>query len=247
MTSPVVRAAITVIRLWTTFYTFGLPPQVRDRRREEILSDVWHHVSDCEDHPVRLAAQLIARIVLGSFDDLGWRFEQRHVRWSWMTVAAAATPIAVAVIVAWMLSASLPVPPDPPSFNVHAQSSPSPPPPPPPPPPDGRSGSGPVVDFSYGETSYTVIPEAAAPARVKEVRPIYPPILKAAAVEGVVVVQGTITEEGRVMDAHLVQPAGLLGQSAIAAISQWQFTPSKPAYRRSQRLLTVSVTFSSRK
>ena len=121
-----------------------------------------------------------------------------------------------------------------------------PPPPPPPPPPFGSRGSAPV-DFTYAETAFTISREPTTPRPVKEVRPIYPPILKANGVEGVVVVQGRITDEGRVADLHVEGPADLLAQSAISAISQWEFAPSDRSQPRSQRRFTVSVKYSAGK
>jgi len=240
MTTSLVRAAMAVIRLWGRFYTQGLPPHVRKRRRDEITSDVWDHVSEGEEYPMSLAAQLFWRLVIGLGDDVAWSLEQRRAGWFWRRTLAAGALVALAVVVTRSAVTRLPPPPPPPTFTVHA----APNPPPPPPPLDRRGGSVPL-EFTYGETSYTVIPQAAAPDRLKEVRPIYPPLLRAASVEGVVVVSGRITENGRVADAHLVQPAGLLGQSAINAVRQWEFAPSKSTDHRSDRVLTVSVKFSS--
>jgi TonB family protein len=243
MTSPPVRAAAALIRAWTTLYTCGLPPEVRHRRREEIASDISDHISDCGDSPVSLTVQLIARGVFGIMDDFGWRLEQRRAGWSWLTAAAAAL-LPVAAIVSWVVFAPAPAPPPPPMVESHFRTPAPPPPPPPPLPRAGTSASEPPIEFTYADTSYTVTPETAAPVRIKEVRPIYPPILKAAAVEGVVVVKGRISDDGRVSDLRLAQPAGILGQSAVAAISQWQFAPSNPTYLPSGRVLTVSVKFS---
>ena len=246
MTSRSIRAAAALIRVWTMLYTCGLPPEIRHRRREEIASDVSDQISDCGDSPVSLAVHLIARGLFGIMDDLGWRLEQRREGWSWVTGAAAALwPLAV--FTSWLVFAPAPTPPSPPGVEGHVRTPPPPPPPPPPLPREGTSASEPPIEFTYADTFYTVTPETAAPVRIKEVRPVYPPILKAAAVEGIVVLKGRISDDGRVSDLRLVQPGGLLGQSAVAAISQWQFAPSNPTYLPSGRVLTVSVKFSSGK
>jgi TonB family protein len=244
MTSPLVRAAVALVRVWGGLYTRGLPPHLRKRRRDEIASDVWQQVSEGEEYPVYLACQLFWRLVVGLADDIAWRFEKRQAGWFWRHTIVGVALLALAVIVTRSTATHLPSPPPPPAFSAHIP--PSSPPPPPPPPLDRRGGSVPL-DFTYGETSYTVTPQATAPRRLKEVRPVYPPLLKDAAVEGVVVVSGRITQDGRVADAHVVQPAGLLGQSAIDAVRQWEFAPSQSTGARSERLLTVSVTFSSAK
>ena len=95
MSSTMVRAAIGVVRLWTELYTCALPSAVRETRRAEIASDVWHGVHDPDrDVPWRLALQMILRLVLGIRDDLGWRWEQPKAgttrRRIWTVMAAGA-------------------------------------------------------------------------------------------------------------------------------------------------------------
>jgi TonB family protein len=80
-----------------------------------------------------------------------------------------------------------------------------------------------------------------APMRVKEVRPLYPPIAFASGLEGEVVVKATIDAEGAVTDAE-VDPGGILAQSAIDAVRRWKFAPSPD--RRTTARLTVRVSFS---
>ena len=76
-------------------------------------------------------------------------------------------------------------------------------------------------------------------------RPIYPPILKANGVEGVIVVHGRITDDGRVADLHVAGPADLLAQSAVTAIRQWQFVPSDPSQAQPARRFTVLVKYAA--
>jgi len=244
MTSPVVRAAVTLVRVWTNLYTSGLPSAIRDRRREEIAADVWDQIAECATSPLPLAGHLIARAAFGMADDLGWRVAQREARWSWVTAAVATTLLPLGVG-ACVLFAPAPDPPAAPAFVADRHTSP-PPPPPPPPPPIGARGSAPA-DFTYAETSYTITPASAPGVLVKEVRPIYPPILRANAVEGVVVVHGRITDDGRVADLHVAEPADLLAQSAIAAIRQWQFVPSDRSQAQSARRFTVFVKYAAGK
>jgi TonB family protein len=243
MTSPVVRAAATLVRVWTNFYTCGLTSEIRDRRRAEIAADVWDQIAECGTSPLRLAGHLMSRAAFGIADDLGWRVEQRQARWSWVTAAVATTLLPLGVG-ACVLFAPAPDPPPAPAFVADRHTVP--PPPPPPPPPVGSRGSAPV-DFTYAETAYTVTPGSTPPRLVKEVRPIYPPILKANAVEGVIVVNGLITDDGRVTDLHIADPADLLAQSAIAAIRQWQFAPPDRSQTQSARRFTVFVKYAAGK
>jgi TonB family protein len=245
VTSPVVRAAAAMVRVWTNLYTCGLRSEIRDRRREEIDADVWDQIAEYGTSPLFLAGHLISRAAFGIADDLGWRVAQRDARWSWVT-AAVATALLPLGVGACVLFAPAPDPPAAPAFVADRRTPAPPPPPPPPPPPIGSRGSAPV-DFTYAETSYIVIPESTPPVLVKEVRPIYPPILRANGVEGVVVVHGRITGDGRVAGLNVAEPTGLLAQSAIAAIRQWQFVPLDRSQAQSTRRFTVVVKYASGK
>lgn len=62
---------------------------------------------------------------------------------------------------------------------------------------------------------------------LKKIAPMYPPIAKAARAAGVVQVVVTISEEGRVLDAQVMNGHPLLRQAAVDAARQWVFTPTK--------------------
>ena len=70
-------------RRWAATYTFGLPAETRDRRREEIAGDLWEQQHDDEDDGGRhrSAAGLAVRVCSGMPSDLLWRAgERRPVR-----------------------------------------------------------------------------------------------------------------------------------------------------------------------
>jgi protein TonB len=58
------------------------------------------------------------------------------------------------------------------------------------------------------------------------VLPVYPPIARAAHVEGVVILEAVIDEEGRVREAKPLKPMPLLEDAAMDAVRQWRFTPT---------------------
>ena len=67
-----------MVRGWAWVYTWGLPRDMRDRRRKEIASDVRDHIVTLSDQE-RLASEVIAVHVLlawlrGVPSDLGWLF-----------------------------------------------------------------------------------------------------------------------------------------------------------------------------
>jgi TonB family protein len=115
-------------------------------------------------------------------------------------------------------------PPPPPPPPPSATESPAPPsapgrpgPPPPPPPADAPPAPPKVVRKSGG-----VLQGSA----VKRVEPTYPPLAIAAEVSGMVVVEITVDEEGKVIAASAVNGHPLLRGAAVEAARQWQFTPT---------------------
>ena len=62
---------------------------------------------------------------------------------------------------------------------------------------------------------------------LKRVEPVYPPLARAAAVSGPVVVELTIDEEGNVIAAKVISGHPLLKDSALAAAKGWKFKPAK--------------------
>ena len=72
--------AATLARVWTTIYTIGLPPEIRNRRRQEIASDVWsqQHQEAGHSRASSSAAHVATRVVLGMPADLLWRSAQRR-------------------------------------------------------------------------------------------------------------------------------------------------------------------------
>lgn len=228
------------VRCWTRMYTWGLPPAVRDVRRQEIDSDLWESSHDPGVTRAQLIIQMVTRVTLGMVDDLAWRFAQVTVsRQSTVRVMAAASVIGVLLLSVALLPPDVVHLPEPHVRRVHAQKTfPEPPPPPPPP---GATATWREPTFQYGRSSYAIATQGPAPVLIRQVQPVYPPVAVAAGLEGVVLVRGTITEGGRVTDVE-VEPAGVLGRSAVAAVLRWEFAPAENGTERAARL-TVRVSF----
>ena len=64
------------------------------------------------------------------------------------------------------------------------------------------------------------------PLKIKDVAPVYPAIALSARVQGDVVIEATIDEEGKVADARVVKSVPLLDQAALDAVRQWEYRPS---------------------
>ena len=82
------------------------------------------------------------------------------------------------------------------------------------------------------------------PMKTRDVRPSYPPIAQSARVQGVVIIEATISEEGRVMDARILRSIPLLDDSALNAVRQWEFTPTLLNNKAVKVVMTVTVQFS---
>jgi protein TonB len=65
------------------------------------------------------------------------------------------------------------------------------------------------------------------PRLLKKVAPVYPPSARSARVEGVVVIEATIEESGRVDHLNVVEGHPMLIDAAIEAVRQWRYIPAK--------------------
>ena len=138
MTEILVRASAAAVGAWTYIYTTGLDPDLRDRRRAEVASDLWESRHDGRP-PLSLAAHTFARLTFGLFSDLRWRSEHRQASlFEWFTVRfMAATAIATLVVWATLTpgQAYMPLAPKSPDLlGIGSREMPPPPPPPPCPP-----------------------------------------------------------------------------------------------------------------
>jgi len=82
-----------------------------------------------------------------------------------------------------------------------------------------------------------------APARMFYVAPIYPPIAKSIKLEGSLVIEATIDENGAVRNARVLRSQPLLDQAAIDAVSQWKYAPTRLNGVAVPVILTVTVVF----
>ena len=60
---------------------------------------------------------------------------------------------------------------------------------------------------------------------VQKITPTYPPIAKAARVQGTVVLQATISKQGTIEDLKVVSGPAMLQQAALDAVRQWRYKP----------------------
>ena len=126
-----------------------------------------------------------------------------------------------------------PPPPPPPPAGVPGGtvSHMTEPPPPPPPPP---AFDGPALRVGKG---------IRPPTKTYDVKPVYPPVAADARVQGVVILEIRIDEEGHVSDARILRSIPLLNAAALEAVQQWEFTPTLMNGKRVPVIMTTTVNF----
>lgn len=81
------------------------------------------------------------------------------------------------------------------------------------------------------------------PKKLKNINPTYPDIAKQARVQGVVILECTISPQGKVTDVKLLRGIPLLDQAAIDAVKQWVYTPTLLNGVPVPVIMTVTVNF----
>jgi len=105
------------------------------------------------------------------------------------------------------------------------------PPPPPPPPPS-------PIPHVGGDIR--------PPKKVTDVAPVYPPLARAARVEGIVILEAVIGEDGGVRDVRVLRSVQLLDEAAKDAVRQWRFTPTLLNGEPVPVVMTITVAFKLR-
>jgi len=85
-----------------------------------------------------------------------------------------------------------------------------------------------------------------APKKVVHVPPVYPPLALAAGIQGDVILEALIAEDGSVQNVKVLRSVAFLDQAAIDAVRRWRFTASTLNDEPISVLMTVTVRFSLR-
>lgn len=81
------------------------------------------------------------------------------------------------------------------------------------------------------------------PKRIVTVPAEYPDIARSARIEGLVIVEATIDEQGFVTGARVLRSVPLLDGAALAALKQWRYTPTLLNGVPVRVLLTITFNF----
>jgi len=104
---------------------------------------------------------------------------------------------------------------------------------------EGMSGGAPggVIGSVFGSGPAKPVVKAAPPKKIaissgvatglliQQVKPIYPPIAKAARQSGTVVLQATISKSGTIENLRVVSGNAMLQQAALDAVRNWRYKP----------------------
>ena len=102
-----------------------------------------------------------------------------------------------------------------------------------------RPAGGPGEPFRIGDG-------IRPPARVVDVAPVYPPEAREARVQGVVILEVTLSRTGEVSDVEVVRSTPLLDEAAVAAVRQWRYEPTLVDGEPVSVLMTVTMNFALR-
>jgi TonB family protein len=81
------------------------------------------------------------------------------------------------------------------------------------------------------------------PRKIRDVKPTYPPDAAAAGTEGTVIIEASIGRDGTVQNARVIRSIPGLDDSALAAVRQWLYTPTKLNGMPVEVVITVTVSF----
>jgi protein TonB len=81
------------------------------------------------------------------------------------------------------------------------------------------------------------------PMRLSATAPAYPELARSARVEGVVILEAVIAEDGSVREVRPLRSIPLLDQAAVDAVRRWRYTPTLLNGQPVAVVMTVTVDF----
>ena len=81
------------------------------------------------------------------------------------------------------------------------------------------------------------------PVKTRDVKPVFPEDAQSAGVQGVVIIEAIIDEQGGIANARILRSIPMLDSAALSAVSRWQFTPTLLNGNPIGVIMTVTVNF----
>jgi len=101
----------------------------------------------------------------------------------------------------------------------------------------------PLPTWTAGDPPLRIGGHIKEPRKIKDVRPVYPDIALSARVQGIVIIEAQIDQDGKVNNARVIRPVALLDQAALDAVLQWEFEPVLLNGQPVPVIMTVTVNF----
>jgi periplasmic protein TonB len=107
---------------------------------------------------------------------------------------------------------------------------------PPPPPPPAAKPKAPDKPIRVGGN-------VSQANLISQPKPVYPPLAKAARVQGVVKFEAQISKDGSIQNLHLISGPPLLVQAAMQAVQNWKYRPTLLNGEPVEVITTIDVNF----
>lgn len=95
-----------------------------------------------------------------------------------------------------------------------------------------------------GDSPVRIGGDIGPPRKLTHVDPVYPAEAQAARVQGVVIVEAIIDQQGNVVKTQVLRSVPMLDAAAVDAVSQWKFTPTLLNGVPTSVVMTMTVNFS---
>jgi periplasmic protein TonB len=85
----------------------------------------------------------------------------------------------------------------------------------------------------------------AQPRQLTRIQPIYPKVAARAHIEGMVILEAIVDEDGLVQEVRVLRSVKYLDEPAVEALKRWRYEPLTLNGVRMPFVLTVTMTFSA--
>jgi TonB family protein len=108
--------------------------------------------------------------------------------------------------------------------------------------PESAEGSGQAASLAGSQAGPVRLVSGVTAHLLKKVVPVYPAMMRSAAINGTVVLDAIIHSDGTIGDITVLDSSGpAFEQAAVAAVKQWQYTPIPY-----EGIVTVTLNFTMR-